>query len=492
MLDRLFNIDSIELPWLSVLLAAIVITPLVLVGLNELIRHVRHRDAALVAPIRTIRDFILPLLAGLFILTQVFDVPRNQITIRVLETGMWILVINALVTIINRLFFAEGNTRRAQRVPQLFLDIFRVVVVLVGIAIVVSTVWGADLGSLVTALGLGSFVLGLALQDTLGNLFSGIALVYERPFAVGDMIEVHGKKGRVVEMNWRAVRIVTRTQRMIVIPHLVIGQSEITNYSQPTASHRIELVLGFSYNDPPNKVKEVLYQTCRSTPGVLDDFDPEIKTVEYNSSSIDYEVEFAIASPYDEETVRDRFMSRIWYTAYRAGLEIPYPQQVLHRAGDVQSVETTKHSELEEALALLPTILDLDERAIRELTPHTEIRHYGRGETIVQRGDPTGALYVLLSGEASVFRPGPDGAPPQELLLLSPRDFFGRVSLFDNFRSAVSIRATRDLRLVRMQPDAVRDLVRRYPAFATQVEEMMDRMPAGAFETKRRGERRSD
>ena len=481
MFDTFFNINSEELPWLSVLLTAIVATPLVLVGLNELIRHFGRRDTALVAPLRTVRDLVLPLVAGLFIVTQVFDVPRSQTVIRVLETCLWILIINAAVTIINRLFFAEGGTRRAQRVPQLFLDIFRVVVVLVGVAIVISTVWGADLGNLVTALGLGSFVIGLALQDTLGNLFSGIALVYERPFAVGDMIEVHGKKGRVVEMNWRAVRIVTRTERMIVIPHLVIGQSEITNYSQPVRYHRTELILGFSYNDPPNRVKEVLYQTCKSTPGVLDVFDPEVKTVEYNSSSIDYEVEFAIESPYHEEVIRDRFMSRIWYTAYRAGLEIPFPQHVLHRAGEVQSVESAKRSELDDALAQLPHILELDEAAIREVERQTEIRHYGRGETIVQQGDATGALYVLLSGEASVVQQTQPGGEAKEILLLSPRDFFGRVSLFEEFRSSVSIRATRDLTLVRLQPEAVRQLVRRYPAFAGQVEEMMERMPRDAF-----------
>lgn len=160
-------------------------------------------------PIRLIRNVILPLAAITIVFTQVVGYTRDNNFVKIIETIIWIMVINALIAIINILFFPGGERSLIKsKVPQLFLDIFRGFMVLLGGAIVLSVVWGADLGGLVTALGLGSFVLGLALQDTLGNLFSGIALLYEKPFSEGEVIKIEDHIGTVIEMNWRAIRLV--------------------------------------------------------------------------------------------------------------------------------------------------------------------------------------------------------------------------------------------------------------------------------------------
>jgi len=211
--------------------------PLLVIAINEVIYIVRRRNVELTPPLNTFKNIILPTIAMSIILTQVMEYPRSSTLMKLLETFIWILV---------------------TKIPQLFLDIFRVVMVLFGAAIVLSMVWGADLGGLVTALGLGSFVIGLALQDTLGNLFSGIALVYEKPFSEGDYIEVEDQRGRVIEMNWRAIRLETREKELIVIPHLVIGQGTIKNFSRPTSIHIMKTEIGFAHENPPNKVKEAL------------------------------------------------------------------------------------------------------------------------------------------------------------------------------------------------------------------------------------------
>ncbi len=202
-----------------------VIIPVVVVIFNEIIHRLKKNYRELTPPINVFKNFILPLITLSIVLTQVLDFSRASTVMKILETFIWILVINALLAMINTLFLSGGEGSLIKtRIPQLFLDIFRVIMVLFGAAIVLSTVWGTDLGGLVTALGLGSFVIGLALQDTLGNLFSGIALVYEKPFQEGDYIQVEDYEGKVIEMNWRAIRLETRNKDLIVIPHLVIRQ----------------------------------------------------------------------------------------------------------------------------------------------------------------------------------------------------------------------------------------------------------------------------
>src|SRR5262249_57888707 len=94
-----------------------------------------------------------------------------------------------------------------------------------------------DLSGLIATLGVTSIVLGLALQETLGNLIAGIAVLFERPFQIGDWIKVGDLLGKVHEINWRSVRVRTRAQDLVVVPHSLIAKETITNYSQPSLQH---------------------------------------------------------------------------------------------------------------------------------------------------------------------------------------------------------------------------------------------------------------
>lgn len=355
----------------------------------------------------------------------------------------------------------------------MFLDIFRVFLVLLGGAIVLSQVWNIELGGLVTALGLGSFVLGLALQDTLGNLFSGIALVYEQPFAVGDWIKVEEDFGEVTEMNWRAVRIRTREGQLIVIPHLMIGQGMIINFSKPTKVHVIKLNVGFSYNDPPNKVKGALKETCLNTPDILHDPEPEIKVNEYGNSSIVYEVEFAISDFRYHEEITDDFMTRIWYTAKRYHLTIPFPQLTLHRAEN-KSAPAQEHDKiLAQTVESLPKFLPIEHDNTKELLDGSCIEYYGEKEIVFNQGDPTGNLYIILEGDLELSVKGLNG---QQVLVntLHKGDFFGEVALLAGRTSSMTASASTDIRVLKIMSQEVMDMVSRNPRLAFQLDEVMD------------------
>lgn len=178
--------------------------PILVIIFNEFIIRAGKNERRLVLPIKMLRNFILPLIATFVVVNQLMEFPRTSFFVKIIETLIYILILNTLLAIVNVLFFSRGDkSLMTTKVPQLFLDIFRVVMVLLGTAIILSAVWGADLGNMVTALGVGSFVLGLALQDTLGNLFAGIALIYEKPLKVGDDIQIGDYEGIVTELNYQ-------------------------------------------------------------------------------------------------------------------------------------------------------------------------------------------------------------------------------------------------------------------------------------------------
>jgi len=274
-------------------------------------------------------------------------------------------------------------------------------------------------------------------------------------------------------MNWRAVRIRTREGQLLVIPHLMIGQGMISNFSKPTRVHVIKLEVGFSYNDPPNKVKEALKETCLNTPDILHDPEPEIKVNEYGNSSIVYEVEFAISDFKYHEEITDDFMTRIWYTAKRYQLTIPFPQLTLHRA-ETKSAPSQEHQKaLAQTVEELPNYLPIEKNNTKELLDGSLIQYYGKKEIIIQQGDPTGSLYIILEGDLELTVKGLDG---RKVLvnILHRGDFFGEVALLSGRTSSMTATATTDIRVLKILSQEVMDMVSRNPRLAFQLDEVMD------------------
>lgn len=451
-----------------------ILFPIIIIVLGELNYVAEKRNERLVRPLRSFKNVILPLIACTIVLIKVLDFQRSSIAIKVLETIIWVMVINSGLSLFSGYYLsAENKGPFGKTVPQLFIDIFRVVMVLFGGALILSIIWDVELGGLVTALGLGSFVIGLALQDTLGNLFSGIALVYEKPFNVGDNIKVDDKAGTVIEMNWRAVHLQTRKKELLVMPHMMIAQAAILNYSKPTKIVRLERLMGFSYDDAPNKVKEALIQTCLNTPGILHDPYPEVKTVEYADSAIVYEIEFAISDYAFREEISDELMTRIWYTAKRNNFTIPFPQRTLHYYESTPTPAQENAQSLSEGMEKLPKFLPIKKERTERLLESSNIVHFGQGETIFAQGDEVGDIYVLLNGEVELTS-SEEGQEEIVVNTLQEGDFFGEVALLSGRKSSMTARATTDVELIKIIQDDVIDMVSDNPSLAFKLGEVME------------------
>jgi len=170
--------------------------PLLVVLLGEVIYHLKRRGRPMAATLRVVKNLVLPVLILMILIRNVWKLDVHGNFAKVVETLFWISVIYASFSLFNVILFekAEANTWRA-RMPKLLIDLARLFLVLVGTAIVLAAVWGADLAGLATGLGVSSIVIGLALQDTLGSIMSGIALLLERPFSVGDWLRVGNSEG---------------------------------------------------------------------------------------------------------------------------------------------------------------------------------------------------------------------------------------------------------------------------------------------------------
>jgi small-conductance mechanosensitive channel len=453
-------------------LALIVGLPLALLVLNEWLAALRRRDHALAAPVAFLRNAIVPAVGLVVLLDGVLALPGDDLWVRVGHTILWVVLVAGALGLVNAVAFegADPGSWRA-RVPKLLRDLVRLGLVLAAAAIVYSQVWGADLSGALTALGLGGLVLGLALQEPLGNLFSGIMLLMERPFEVGDEIEVGDTTGVVQEINWRSVHVVSPGGITRIIPNSSLNGQTITNYSRPLRQRAETLEFGFSYEDAPNKVRAVLEEVARGTPGVLPDPAPYAATVSFADFSVNYKL--VVRVPQGQRmAVRNELMTRVWYAARREGLTIPYPMSVNLE----HETDAPFHRPEPTALELLARFPKLP--AAPESWDATRARRadYARDETVFEAGASIEGLCLLVSGEVSLQVE--HGGVPAEIAAVRPGEFFGEAGLHGSQRTESRAVARRDCLCVWLSPDAVREMLERSPALAREL--------GHAFEVRRR------
>ncbi len=202
--------DLLDTPWFYWALGVSLGLPVALIVLTEIRNALIRRGSGLAGAVGLVRNFILPLGALLLLLVKANEVSAEATPVRIIATVFGFVVLILLLSGFNATLFQgapEGSWRK--RIPSIFLDVARFVVIAIGLALILSYVWGANVGGLFTALGITSIVLGLALQNSVGQIVSGLLLLFEQPFQLGDWLDTPSARGRVVEVNWRATHIDT-------------------------------------------------------------------------------------------------------------------------------------------------------------------------------------------------------------------------------------------------------------------------------------------
>ena len=468
------DLSVLQKSWLVWSFGLMVFFPLLMLLLSESILRIQGKKPALANTLKITRNLVLPILAVFLALTQVLGVESESQSIRLVKTLLLVATIHLSLSFANSIFFVEAGTGTWQaNVPKLLRDLVRGILILLGAAIVLSLVWKLNLGSLITALGVSSIVIGLALQDTLGNLFSGITLLFGRPFKLGDWIETSGTVGKVIQVNWRAVHLCTRENEMLVVPNSVLAKEVFRNFNRPVRLHVEPVDIGFSYDDPPNRVKQILRETAIATQGVLSKPAPIIQTVNYGDSSIDYRVKLHLADYAKVPQVRDEFMTRIWYAAKRYHLNIPFPIRTLYHQPMLPITETEVAHTLVQDLKQLPFFSNLDESCLIELIAESNRRFYGEREPIIAVQAEKVELHLILDGQVQLFihATGGQNIPVADV---GRGDFFGTMAVFSNAINQTGAKALTDVDVLVFNTEAIHIMLRRSPQLSQALGEIIE------------------
>ncbi|MEP6343258.1 MAG: mechanosensitive ion channel domain-containing protein [Maricaulaceae bacterium] len=466
-------------------IAVAIIYPILTIILSEIQRLQERKKTPYVKAIRLFQLTVMPTVALYILITRIAnvdgfpkeldgnstplsDLPLSVIAAKIVLTAAAIFSINALLTALNAVLISQRNKSSfLANIPGLLLDLLRVTLVLIGAAIIVSTVWGADLQGALVGLGVGGIVLGLALQDTLSAVFAGLSMVSTRNFKEGDWLQTGDYEGKVIAMDWRSVTIETEQKILAVVPNSELAQSTFVVESSETMPYGEEVSLFLAYDDPPEKVMRAIDNVAQSIPDILKDPPHEVEVLNYTDKGIEYELMFFVSNRGEAWRVRSDFLRRFWYVAQREGLHHSGAQNLHFQTIEPQTTSfKTRHDLLSKITAISPPGIGFD-----ELAESVDIVSYGFEEVLMSAGDKFKAIYIPIEGSLSLLD------PHGELIqTLREDEFYVSRAFLTGSESRVNLRSDEDCRTLKINFQDLLKYTDKNPAIAERLEQYIEQM----------------
>ncbi|MCT7661938.1 mechanosensitive ion channel domain-containing protein [Mycobacterium deserti] len=436
----------VDAPWFYWAIAVAVGFPVGLVLLTELHNALLRRNSALARPVHLVRNYILPLGALLLLLVQAIQISGEATPVRIVATVFGFVVLVLLLSGLSATMFQtapDGSWRR--RIPSIFLDVARFALIAVGVGIMLAYIWGANVGGLFTALGVTSIVLGLTLQNSVGQIISGLLVLFEQPFQLGDWIETPSARGRVVEVNWRATHIDTGGG-LLIMPNSVLAAASFTNYSRPPGTHSLGVTTTFAVDDPPDDVIAMLNRAAAMLPQLR----PGATPSSVHAGGLQYSTAVPLRTPADDFAAKSMFLRWVWYASRRAGLHL-----------DEADDEFETPERLRASLRIVAPTLRLSQDDQQALLPRVRLTRYGADEYLQYSGQVPKRMMFIVNGKVRLAATDNAGGLIP-VRTLEKGEFLGQTTLTLEAVTAAAY-ALEEVTVLQLDREVIEDLVARKP-----------------------------
>lgn len=258
-------------------------------------------------------DVVMYLVAALLVTSVIIKITRA--------------VVNNVLTGIAR----RNNYEEAGKTLPLLVNRVASFVIIAAAAIVVLDRFGQNIGSILTILGAGSLALGLAAQDTISNMISGFIIMIDRPFRVGDRIRIpSGEVGDVFEIGLRSTKILDFDNNLVIVPNNELVKTRIVNLGYPHNEVRVVVEVSVGYGCDVDEVKRIMLAAARRHPDVLKEPEPEAYLMKLADWSLSFSLFCRVAEFKQQFKTAEALRIAIYGELTARGIEIPFPQQVVH------------------------------------------------------------------------------------------------------------------------------------------------------------------
>jgi small-conductance mechanosensitive channel/CRP-like cAMP-binding protein len=378
------------------------------------------------------------------------------------------------LTLLDRLAIVPLLTRGG-RVPmaRFVHQISNILLALFAIVIFGSIAFDWNIDKFLAGSAVVSIVLGLALQETLGNFFSGLVMQASPPFAIGDWIVCGEHEGRVVDMTWRAVTLHTDDDNFILIPNATVAKADIVNYHAPSTATARLIKVGLEYDLPPMAAMDVLKAAALETAGVQASPEPRVHLLEYGDSAVVYGVKFWIDNPQRHDEIEHGVRVSAWYRLKEKGYNIPFPMRTVEhinidkKNARAAAAAVTRRADVFESA---PVLQPLSREQKEHLAAIANDVFLAPGQVLFRQNDPGDSFYVISKGTAEVLVSA-DGQPEKVIATLGSGEFFGEMSALTGQPRTATIRAASAFECIQIEK---RDLMEIFRGDSTIMEKLSE------------------
>jgi small-conductance mechanosensitive channel len=338
----------------------------------------------------------------------------------ILKIAWWLWTAWFLVAVLRAVVVFQRSPREAK----LLQDLLAGLIYLAAVLAIISYVFDLPIRGLLATSGVVAIILGLALQSTLSDVFSGIVLSFSRPYRPGDWISVEGgTDGRVIELNWRATYILTARRDLAVVPNSTIAKSKIVNVSSPSGLHGTTVTVQVDARTPPARCSEILEHAIRNSRLIVATPAPSITVKTISATYTEFEIAFFVEELASTVKAQNELFDFIYRHLAAADIDLAVPLSGSSTDGAKQKSRTCVERLIE--LVVIFATFTLEERAA--IAAKLKERFYDEGETLTEPGIVLQSLFIIGSGVVSFTREGIEGE--MELSRMGPGDHFGEIGL---------------------------------------------------------------
>lgn len=215
------------------------------------------------------------------------------------------------------------RSRLEEDATGLLLAILRFMVLGLGVIVALDQL-GVNVTGILAGLGVAGLALGFAAQDTLANFIAGVTILWDRPFRVGDRVEVDGEFGQVKRITLRSTRIHTNQNKVVIIPNQNVMNNKIVNHTMQ-ASLRLDVPFGIAYKEDIDRTRELVLELTRGDDRLRERPAPAVVVTAMADSAVMLELRLWLKNPHSEVPLEFEYLEKIKKALDGAGIEIPFP-----------------------------------------------------------------------------------------------------------------------------------------------------------------------
>ena len=381
---------------------------------------------------------------------------------QLIEASWWWAAARVVIYLSRLVVVLENRPRETRIVSDLVAGAISVATLLA----IINFAFEVPIRGLLATSGVIAIVLGLALQSTLSDVFSGIAVGLERPYSAGDLLWVEGGiEGNVVQINWRSTQIMTGDNNIAIVPNSIIAKARLINRSTPTPIRSSTVTVALDAAASMERSLRILTAAARSCRVMLAHPLPAIACTEIRGDGTVWEIGFSVASSSTLTAARTELLTQLHRHLRHAGIALAVT--------GLATPAVVKPPTLSQLLAQSDLFGVVAETEREQLIPYFELKFMAPGDILIRQGDIADAMFLIMSGTAEVTVAAPAG--PRVVHRMSPGESLGAIGLINGSPSPATATAVTEMQAYRIGRAELSAAIKQNPKMAGALEELARR-----------------